>query len=353
MRGSTLLLLFLSVTGLFANWTEKITLNGYSSFEFEKKIEGDDGKGDEHGSFDADLFDIVLNVRASDKVRVAADITWEHGAASEDSTGNVALEYAFTEYIHSDALKFRAGKMFTAFGIYNEIHTAKPATVNYKEPYSTNKIYKIGGDVNYFPRWGAGVSLNGNSGVYEYIFQVTNGYMDILDEDHNPYDKDDNSKKAFSGRVKANLDGLELGFSFYSDAFVDYDDVEDLGNASLNSYGVHLIADVMDDFILQAEAITGDLDRVGQDKINRDSLSLMGVYDLSDTVRAYYIFEYFDPNRKLSDDRVIMNSLGVNFEIDGTIYLKCELYNTNSQDANKKLNGSDYSEFRTAFVVGF
>ena len=41
----------------------------------------------------------------------------------------------------SDAVKLRAGKMFTPFGIYNEIHTAKPSIIILKEPNPTNKMY--------------------------------------------------------------------------------------------------------------------------------------------------------------------------------------------------------------------
>lgn len=120
-----------------------LTINGYSSFEYEKLL-GDEGKGDPNGSFDADLFDLVLNITPTDRLRIASDITFEHGAASEDNRGNVAVEYAFGEYTVMNALRFRASKMFTPFGIYNEIHTAKPAFLTVKEPLSTNKNHKFG-----------------------------------------------------------------------------------------------------------------------------------------------------------------------------------------------------------------
>ncbi|MBN1782996.1 hypothetical protein JW948_17815 [bacterium] len=117
---------------------ENIRINGYSGFEFEKMF-GDEGKGDPNGSFDSDLFDLVFNVTTADYLRIAADITWEHGAATEDGRGNAAVEYVFCEYLVRDWLKFRAGKMFTPFGIYNEIHTAKPVILTVNEPLSTKK----------------------------------------------------------------------------------------------------------------------------------------------------------------------------------------------------------------------
>ena len=77
---------------------DQITINGYTSFEVEKQIErASEGGGDPNLSFDADLFDLVFNFRVADKIRAAADMSWEHGAATEDGRGNVALEYGFSE----------------------------------------------------------------------------------------------------------------------------------------------------------------------------------------------------------------------------------------------------------------
>lgn len=357
MIRKTAIPILLLACSLSADWTEHITINGYASFEYEKQIGGDNGYGDQSGSFDADLLDIVVNVRPTEKVRVAADLTWEHGSATEDDRGNTAVEYAFTEYIHSDMVHFRAGKMFIAFGIYNEIHTAKPAMVNFKEPLSTNKIHKIGGDVNYFPRWGSGVALHGNNGKLDYIVQVTNGDMEVADQDHNPYSQDDNAEKAVSARVKTYSKDLELGASLYHDTFSKYDQSGPepviIGEGTLSSYGIHAIYRPTDDLTLQAELVAGTLKDPGEDTIERYSMSLMPVYDISDSLRAYYIYELFDPNNDLSDDRVQMHSLGLNINLDKSLYIKCELFNVDSQSDNTKLNGADYTELRTAFVVGF
>ena len=47
-----------------AQLSDRIRINGYSSFEFEKSI-SPDGRGDPNGSFDADLFDLVLPARSA------------------------------------------------------------------------------------------------------------------------------------------------------------------------------------------------------------------------------------------------------------------------------------------------
>ena len=152
--------------------SNKITINGYTSFEVEKQVDGQGkGGGDPHLSFDADLFDLVVNFQVSDQVRAAADFTWEHGVASEDDRGNAALEYGFVEHTFSDLFKIRVGKMFTPFGIFNEIHTAKTAFLSVKEAASTNKPERIvEGAFRFFPRWGVGIALRGDGRRSSQLF---------------------------------------------------------------------------------------------------------------------------------------------------------------------------------------
>ena len=348
-----LIILFYSLA--YADWEDKITVNGYFSFEYECRIDSNDNtEGDPNGSFDSDLFDLVFNIRPTDNIRIAADLTWEHGSATEDSRGNVAVEYAFAEYIKSEAFKIRTGKMYTPFGIYNEIHTAKPATVNYKEPLSTNKIYKIGGDINYFPRWGTGLALTGQSDHLEYAIHLTNGYMEPTGDGYNPYDADDNTKKALSARMKISTQKLELGFSFYRDDFVDYNATQAIiGEGEIQSYGLHLIYEFSDNFKIQIEGVGGTLSNIDHNDTRRYSYSVMPIYDIFDDVRIYYMYEFFDPNTDLEDDTVSINTLGLNIEVAESTFLKCEVYDFTSQKNNTKLNGNDYTEFRAAFVVGF
>jgi len=174
MRWTLVAILVATVTAsahpVRAQYLSKLTINGYSDFEFEKQLE-QEGNGDPNGSFDADLFDLVLNFQVTDKIRVSTGLTWEHGAATEDGFGNVAVEYAFVEYAFSDLMKVRVGKMFIPFGIYNEIHTAKPAFLSVKEPASTNKAERIVDDAfRFYPRWGAGIAVHGDGVIGERGF---------------------------------------------------------------------------------------------------------------------------------------------------------------------------------------
>ncbi|MBK5256654.1 MAG: hypothetical protein JJE39_11520, partial [Vicinamibacteria bacterium] len=122
--------------------SDRIVINGYTNFEFSKQV-SKEGGGDKNGSFDADQFDLVFNITVSERVRAALDLSWEHGTATEDGRGNQAMEYGFAEYAFSDWLKLRFGKMFTPFGVFNEIHTAKPAFLTVKEAASLNKNDRI------------------------------------------------------------------------------------------------------------------------------------------------------------------------------------------------------------------
>ncbi len=224
-----------STNTLEAQYTSKLTINGYSGFEFEKQLD-EDGAGDPNGSFDADLFDLVLNFQVTDKIRVSTDLTWEHGAATEDDFGNVAVEYAFVEYAFSDLVKVRVGKMFIPYGIYNEIHTAKPAFLSVKEPASTNKTERIVENAfRFYPRWGAGIAVHGDGLIgergFSYDLFVSNGDQ----SETNPFEEDNNGAKAFTGRFRFEpSESLEVGTSFYHDT-PDSD-----GVGSLTSSGLEL-----------------------------------------------------------------------------------------------------------------
>ncbi len=366
------LFVFFIFNSLNADWSDKISINGYFSFEFEEQINGKKhDRVDEYASFDSDMIDIVLNVQATDRLRLAVDFTWEHGSQSEIEKGNVGYEYAFAEYTLSDELKVRVGKMFTPFGIYNEIHTAKPSTIILKEPNPTNKIYftthykDLNGDPTYeqtmlYPRWGTGVAVLGNSEVYgmsyDYILQVTNGDL-TYGVGANEYDKDDNNQKAVTARVRLDItDDLQVGVSTYHDKMVRYDPNDDpVGNMYVNTQGAQLIWHINDDFRFEAEYISGTLD-VKNDpigKFRRSGYSLLPSYFVTDIVNIYFLYSESDPNHNRDDDSVINYAPGVNIEVDNNMFVKIDYFNVLSQDNNTLFKGEKYSELRAALAIGF
>jgi len=364
-------------TSLNASWTDKVTINGYFNFEFEEQISGKKhSRVDEYASFDSDMVDIVFNVQPTDRLRLAVDFTWEHGSQSELDKGNVGYEYAFAEYTISDKLKVRAGKMFTPFGIYNEIHTAKPSTIILKEPNSTNKIYFMthykdaNGDPTYeqtmlYPRWGTGIAVLGNSEMFgmscDYILQVANGDL-TYGIDGNEYDKDDNNQKAVTARVRLDItDDLQVGISTYHDKMVQYiydsteDDMIPGGDMYISTQGAQLIWHINDDFRFEAEYISGTLDiknhQIG--KFRRSGYSLLPSYFVTDIINLYFLYSKSDPNHNRTNDSVVNYAPGVNIEVDNNMFLKIDYFNVVSQDNNTLFNGEDYSELRAALAIGF
>ncbi len=313
-------------------------LAGYSSFEYEKSIIGDGG--DKNGSFDSDLFDLVLNFLPTNRVRIAADITWEHGTASEDNRGNAAIEYAISEFTLSSYLKFRVGKMFTPFGIYNEIHTAKPAMLSIKEPFSTNKNDKFGSENRFYPRWGTGAALLGASTLgemdFDYILCLSNGE----NTETNPFAEDNNQAKAITGRVRADFsEYFKAGFSVYNDWITSGEQQFSIGSQLIFDH--HFIG-------LEIESVygfVGDLDRWGS--------SAMLFYYVNGALIPYVRFEHLDPDLSIDMDDAFLLVYGLNMQLEENYFLKIDLNTVSSLQNNLTMGKSSYTEIKTSISVGF
>jgi len=364
MKKLLIILFYSSLLSLHADWTDKITMNGYFNVEFEDKISGEyDGRFvDEHASFDSDMLDIILNIQVTDRVRIAVDFSWEHGSQSEVDKGNIGYEYAFAEYTFSDPIKIRIGKMFTAFGIYNEIHTAKPSLIILKEPNTTNKMYFISKDkyeqTLFYPRWGTGVALLGNTKVsnipVDYILQVINGDLSY-GVDGNEYNKDDNNHKAIVARVRADISNdLQIGASYYHDIMQNYDSNDvSIGEMEVSSYGVQMIWHINNDFRFEAEYVTGTLDVQNITSFRRSGYSILPSYYITDNINLYFLYSQADPNHSKAQDSVTNIAPGINIEVDTNVFIKVDVLNVQSQKNNTIYAGDSYSEFRAALSIGF
>jgi hypothetical protein len=363
---------------------ESLQLNGYSSFEFEKQLT-DKGEGDKYGSFDADLFDLVFNWRGSEHLRVAADVTWEHGAASENGRGNVAVEYAWAEYAVNDAFRIRAGKMFTPFGIYNEIHTAKPATLTVKEPFSTNRTDKWGTETRLYPRWLVGVGFFGNGtsaiGDWDYALAVSNGEQfqynaDGFDITGNPYEEDNNKQKAVTARVRlATIGNIAVGLSGYFDLVRVYNPEGPFkgdfkGTLRQTAYGLSL------KWTNPEPSIGVELEFVGADFTPTTALknsvvaagyapldtattmggSAMVFWHATESLTPYIRYEYLNLDDDISADATSLILAGVNYRVGDGLVLKVEGDYTMAQKNSAfgdGVDGLNFLELKIAAVVGF
>lgn len=362
MRMFFLLLVFATTSVLYAESSENITINGYFSFEVEDRVHGDEHKrADEHQSFDSDMIDIVLNVKATDRLRIAVDFTWEHGSQTEVDKGNVGYEYAFAEYTISDSIKIRSGKMFTPFGIYNELHTAKPSTIIVKEPNPTNKMYFISSDTYeqnlLYPRWGTGIAILGNSEIlntpFDYTVQVTNGDLSY-GVDENEYDKDDNDHKAVTARVRADItNDLQIGASVYHDVMNRYTNGDVNGTMEVSSQGLQMIWHLSDNLRFEAEYMTGTLDVKGVKSFRRSGYSMLPSYYITENINLFLLYAKADPSHNIKNNSVTNIAPGINIEIDKNMYLKIDLYSVISEKDNVMYNGKKYTEARAALAIGF
>ncbi len=350
-----LLLLGLTASAMAVNIDDKLFIGGYTSFEFAKML-NDEGKGDKNGSFDADGADLVIAYQQTDRVRIAMDLNWEHGAATESGLGNVGFEYVYPEYRVFDWLKLRGGKMFTPFGIYNEIHTAKPAYLTIKEAYSTGKIEKMGSDERFYPRWITGVEVTGDVEVgannLNYAAFVGNG--DQADAGLNIFEEDNDKNKAVGGRVLfSTMGGMVIGSSIYFDTKRSYEipdgeeDPVEVSKENILSVGGQATIPVLGASI-ELEGIYGQYG-----DLNRFGGSAMVSYLLKERYTPYIRWESHDPDLDTEDDIAQQVIYGVNTRLDGNLFLKLEMGMVISNEGNSRFKGVDYTEFKAAFVAGF
>ena len=342
------LVFLLAPMRLFAADWDAISIRGYSSFEFEKQIT-EQGEGDPNYSFDADLIDLVMNFRVHEKLRAAFDVTWEHGAASEDGRGNVALEYGFVELELADWARVRAGKIFTPFGIFNEIHTAKPTFLSVKEAASTNKPKRIvGGAFRYFPRWATGIALGGDVPLgdmeLDYDLMISNGEQETT----NPYEEDNNSFKAVAARARLHpTPDTRIGVSAYWDRprFDGLREIFSFGAETELSLG---------DFNFLAEVVLGRAIFRGDGTVEQIGFFVQPSYRI-DNVTPYLRLEMVDLDLTTSEDHGYTAIAGVNVEIVTGLWFKGE-YNHlwgAGETSLAELPNDSYGEVKAALVAGF
>lgn len=330
---------------------DKIRINGYFSLEFEKML-GDEGKGDPNGSFDADQVDLVVNALPADNLRLALDLGYVHGTNTEEGEGGVVVEYAFAEYSFSDALRIRGGKVQTPFGIYNEIHNAKPLMLTVKEPNATVKNDRFGSEYRFFPRFNTGIAALGAfaGGDVDYVLLLANGGS----LGANTNEEDDNEAKAIAARVRwSPLDNLELGASFYTDTLTEYDDEGEAtdGETDVLSYGA-FAKYAIGNLGLELEGVAGSYDPSGADTVSRYGLTAMAFYHLG-RFTPYFRYEYLEPDTDTDDDTASQFIYGVNVRVAEGLFLKAEFDTFASGDANARFEGQGYTEFKAAVAMGF
>jgi len=94
-----------------------LSIGGYGEFNLKKEV--DDKSGND------DVFDFVrlvtyLGYKFNEQLLVNSEIEIEHASTGED--GEVALEFAYLDYLFNAKANFRAGLLLVPVGIVNEMH---------------------------------------------------------------------------------------------------------------------------------------------------------------------------------------------------------------------------------------
>ncbi|MCK5941765.1 MAG: hypothetical protein KAI24_07350 [Planctomycetes bacterium] len=91
-----------------------LSIGGYGEFLFTQRS----GRTD---FADAQRVILYFGYKFSDKWVFNSEIEVEHGTTNS-GTGEVSLEFGYLDYMHSDAVNFRAGLLLSPLGLVNELH---------------------------------------------------------------------------------------------------------------------------------------------------------------------------------------------------------------------------------------
>ena len=186
---------------------------------------------------------------------------------------------------------------------------------------------------------------------FDYVVQLSNGE----DEETNPFEEDSNTSKALGGRVRGELlDNFQLGASFYRDHMnAEYDDGDVVARARIASYGVQANWFMLDSIYVEFEYVAGTVKRDDTEKISRNAFTLMLSVEVTDMITPYLRVEVLEPDTETSDDEGVLTILGVNWQIASNAYLKFELDDMSTEDANAKFEGEDFQEIKASLSIGF
>ncbi len=98
------------------SWVNKFTIGGYAD------VHANFGEGDTADQFDIHRLVLFLGYDFNDWIKFSSETEIEHGFVSKDSGGELVLEQAYLDFLLSDAINIRAGRILTPLGIVNAKH---------------------------------------------------------------------------------------------------------------------------------------------------------------------------------------------------------------------------------------
>jgi len=327
---------------------DKLKLNGFADIEYEKS--NSDTEGDPNGSFDQYHFNLLTEYPINDTITAKLHVEWEHSPQHSPEIpggwGDIAVEWSYLEFVLNNAMRIRAGKNLTPFGIYNEIHDATPTYNSIRTPWSIYKTESIGATYDFFPKFSTGIYLLGNhygpsETSWNYIVYVANGENDTL----NPAEEDENKNKALGGRLGVTLiEDLHLSASLYT------------GDKGVAKQG-HTAWVASAEYIPFPLSVRGEYGRSKLDNAApaTGSVTQVGWYaEASYAIKKFTPFFRFganDPDNSISNDNWKETVVGVDYNVAKGVVFKVE-WRSFGGDALKSAN-NDYDEIGAAMTAAF
>ena len=204
-----------------------VAVGGYLDHEFEYNEGG-------KNTFDQHRFIPFIYGQVSDRVRVSAEIEFEHGgfvSGGKSTDGEVKLEFAVMDFEFTEAFNYRGGVILSPLGVFNLLHdsplndlTARP-TVNRQIMPSTLSESGMGFFGTFFPS---------ELSVATYELYVVNGFnAKVINSSgqlrirggRGSQKSDNNKNKAIVGRFGFSPRlGMNFGASFHTGAYDDAGD---------------------------------------------------------------------------------------------------------------------------------
>jgi hypothetical protein len=195
-----------------------VSIGGYGEALYENPA-GSDQSGDPSGAVDRiDFLRAVayLGYKFDDHWVLNTEIEYEHAVAAADTGGEVAVEFAYLDYMHSPLLNVRSGLVLVPVGLVNELHEPT-ISISARRPDVERVILPTT-----WRELGAGVY--GDSGVLAYRAYVTSSLdaAGFTADDGIRGGRQEGSEAiaadwAFSGRLDyVGTAGLLVGISAYS-----------------------------------------------------------------------------------------------------------------------------------------
>lgn len=98
------------------SWTDRFTLGGYG------EMHANFGEGSAADQFDIHRLVAYVGYTFNDWIRFHSETELEHAFVSSDSDGEISIEQAYVDFLLSDPVNVRFGRVLTPIGIVNRKH---------------------------------------------------------------------------------------------------------------------------------------------------------------------------------------------------------------------------------------